>query len=69
MYPSVPDSDTRDGSVIARNFIQGLVVVGLGEVDKHTKTFKRFDPNHEACHDREYLRQKWEQLGLPLDDY
>ena len=64
MYPSVPDTDTRDGAQIARNWLQGLVVLGLGEVDKASKVFKRFHPDDPNCHDREGLRKIWNSLNI-----
>ena len=64
MYPSVPEDDLREGSMIARNFVQGLVVLGLGEVDKNTKTFRRFDPDDSTCHNPDVLREKWRKLNM-----
>ena len=66
MYPSVPDNDLREGSMIARNFVQGLVVIGLGEVDKNTKSFRRFHPDDENCHNPEKLKEIWGKLNIAL---
>ena len=64
MYPSVPDDDLREGSMIARNFVQGLVVLGLGEVDKTTKSFRRFNPDDPDCHNPDELREMWGKLNM-----
>ena len=63
MYRSVPDSDTTDGAMIARNWFQGLVL-RLGEVDKTSKVFKGFHPDDPKCHDKEYLRKIWDDLNI-----
>ena len=64
MYPSVPDTDTRDGAMIARNWLQGLVVLGLGEIDKASKVFKRYHPDDPKCHDKDGLRKIWDVLNI-----
>ena len=64
IYPAVPDLDTRDGGLIARNFLNGLAVLGFGTVDNETKTFRRVHPDDEECSDPDDLRRKWLQLGL-----
>ena len=40
MYTVISDTDHREGGAIARNFVQGLEVLGLGKVDKDSKCFK-----------------------------
>ena len=64
IYPAVPDLDTRDGGAIARNFINGLTVLGFGQIDNVTKSFKRFHPDDEDCRNNDDLRRKWIKLGM-----
>lgn len=64
IYPPVPATDTRDGGAIARNFVQGLSVLGFGEVDVKGKMFKRYNPDDEDCPAVDDLRSVWKVLNI-----
>ena len=61
-----PHSSDESGAHIARKFLFGLVVLGLGELFDNGKIFKRYHPDDEFCADKDNLKKKWATLQIPL---
>ena len=64
IYPHVGDDS---GAHIARKFLNGLVVLGFGELVENSKIFKRYHPDDDSCPHKDDLRQKWATLQIPLN--
>ena len=63
MYPVV---NNQKGGHLARDFVNGLVHLGLGKIVNGS--FKRINPDDEECDNREDVRAKLRRLAISYEE-